>query len=154
MVTEEVGSVADVYGIPSTEVYTMMSWLHERPMEEHVAVEFWSGPGPPEKCLQMLSLQFSKSVDGCKLILSTRRPEVSSTRSQGKPKMAVRIAGGSEVCLSGCSSITECTRIMGPAPPERQNIYNSSNTGDTPLVLELWVSEVRHYLEIFQSRQN
>ena len=45
---------ADVYGIPSTQVYTMMSWLHECPMEEHVAVEFWSGSGPPGKCLQTL----------------------------------------------------------------------------------------------------
>ena len=69
----------------------MMSWLHER---EQVAVEFWSGSGPPGKCLQTLSLQFSKSVDGFKLILSARRPEASSARSQGKPKMAVRIAGG------------------------------------------------------------
>ena len=65
-------------------------------MEEHVAVEFWSGSGPG-KCLLTLSLQFSKSVDGCKLILSARRPEASSARSQDKPKMAVRIAGGSEV---------------------------------------------------------
>ena len=88
-------------------------------MEEHVAVEFWSGPGPPVKCLQTLSLQFSKSVDGCKLIVSAWSPEASSTRSQGKPKMTVRIAGGSEVCLSGCNSITECTRIMGLAPSER-----------------------------------
>ena len=69
---------ADVYEIPSTKVYTMMSWLHEGPMEEHVAVGFWSGPGPPGKCLQTLSLQFSKSVDGCKLIVSARRPEASS----------------------------------------------------------------------------
>ena len=69
----------------------MMSWLHEGPMEEHVAVAFWSGPGPPGKCLQMLSLQFLKSEDGCKLILSARRPEASSARSQSKPKMAVRI---------------------------------------------------------------
>ena len=65
---------------------------------------------------------------GCKLILSARRPEASSARGQGKPKMAVRIAGGSEVCLSGCSSITECTRIMGLAPSERQKVNNSSNT--------------------------
>ena len=67
-------------------------------------------------------------MDGCKLILSTRRPEASSARGQGKPKMAVRIAGGSEVCLSGCSSITECTRITGLALSERQKVYNSSNT--------------------------
>ena len=89
-----------------------MSWLHEGSMEEHVAVEFWSGSDPPIKCLQTLSLQFSESVDGYKLILSARRPEASSARSQGKPKMAVRIAGGSEVYLSGYSSITQCTRIM------------------------------------------
>ena len=100
-----------------TEFRMMMSWLHEGPVEEHVAVEFWSGPGPPGKCLQTLSLQFSKSVDGCKLILSTRRPEASA-RSQGKPKITVRIVCGSEVCLSGCSSITECTRLMGLAPSE------------------------------------
>ena len=66
-------------------------------------------------------------MDGCKLILSARRPEASSARGQGKPKMAVRIAGGSEVCLSGCSSITECTRIMGLAPSERQKVNNSNN---------------------------
>ena len=80
----------------------MMSWLNEGYIEEHVTVEFWSGSGPPVKCLQTLSLQFLKSVDGYKLILSARSPEVSSARSQGKPKMAVRIAGGSEVCLSSC----------------------------------------------------
>ena len=67
-------------------------------------------------------------MDGCKLILSARRPEASVARSQGKPKMAVRIAGRIEVCLSGCSSITECTRSMGPAPSERQKVNNSSNT--------------------------
>ena len=109
-------------------VYTMMSWLNERSMEEHVAVEFWSGSGPPVKCLQTLSLQFSKSVDGYKLILSDWSPEASSARSQGEPKMAVRIAGRSEVCLSGCSSITECARIMELAPSERQNVINSSDT--------------------------
>ena len=111
----------------------MMSWLHEGPMEEYVAVKFWSGSGRPGKCLQMMLLQFSKSVDGCKLIFSARRPEASSARSQGKPEMAVRIAGGNEVCLSSCSSITERTRIMGLLPSERQKVYNSSNTGDTPL---------------------
>ena len=97
-------------------------------MEEHVAVEFWSGSGPPIKCLQTLSLRFSKSVDGYKLILSAWSPEASSAGSQGGPKMAVRIAGGSEVCLSGCSSITEWARIMGLAPSERQKVINSSNT--------------------------
>ena len=93
----------------------------------HVAVEFWSGSGPPGKCLQTLSLQFSKSVDGYKLILSAWSPEASSARSQGKPKMAVRIAGGSEVCLNGCSSITELARIMGLAPFERVNVSAFSN---------------------------
>ena len=106
----------------------MMSWLNEGSMEEHVTVEFWSGSGPPVKCLQTLSLQFLKSVDGYKLILSAWSPEASSARSQGEPKMTVRIAGGSEVCLSSCSSITECARIMGLAPSERQKVINSSNT--------------------------
>ena len=55
---------ADAYGIPSTYVYTMMSWLHEEPMAEHVAVEFWSGSGRPLKCLRTLPLQFLKSLDG------------------------------------------------------------------------------------------
>ena len=119
---------ADAYGIPSTQVY---AWLHEWPMDEHVAVEFWSGSGPPGKYLQTLSPQFWKSMDGFKLILSARRPEASSARSQGKPKMAVRIAGGSEVCLSGCSSITELPRIMGLAPFERVNVSTFSN-------LRLW----------------
>ena len=88
-----------------------------------VLERIWS----PGKCLQTLSLQFSKSVDGCKLIVSARRLEASSARSQGKLKMAVRIVGGSEVCLSGYSSTTDCTRIMGPAPSERQKDNNSSN---------------------------
>ena len=108
----------------------MMSWLNEGSMEEHVAVEFWSGSGPPVKCLQTLSLQFSKSVDGYKLILSAWSPEASSARSQGKPKMAVRIAGGSEVCLNSCSSITECTRIMGP-PLSFSYMYVASGGLDT-----------------------
>ena len=55
---------ADAYGIPSTYVYTMMSWLCEEPMAEHVAVEFWSGSGRPLKCLRTLPLQFLKSLDG------------------------------------------------------------------------------------------
>ena len=80
--------------LPSPDgAYTMMSWLNEGPMELHVAVELWSGSGTPVKCLQTLSLQFSKSVDGYKLILSAWSPEASSARSQGEPKMAVRIAG-------------------------------------------------------------
>ena len=83
-------------------------------------------------------------MDGCKLILSARRPEASVARSQGKPKMAVRIAGRIEVCLSGCSSITECTRSMGPAPlKDKKSIILA-----ICLVLELWASEVKHYLEI------
>ena len=71
----------------------------------------------PGKCLQTLSLQFLKCVDGCKLMLSAQRPEASCARSQGKPKMA----GGSKVCLDGCSSITECTGIMGLTPSETQS---------------------------------
>ena len=39
----------------------------------------------PVKCLQTLSLQFSKSMDDYKLILSAWNPEASSARSQGKP---------------------------------------------------------------------
>ena len=49
-------SYADAYGIPSTYVYTMMSWLREEPMAEHVAVEFWNGYGRPLKCLRTLPL--------------------------------------------------------------------------------------------------
>ena len=55
---------ADTYGIPSTYVCTMMSWLRKEPMAEHVAVEFWSGSGLPLKCLRTLPLQFLKSLDG------------------------------------------------------------------------------------------
>ena len=44
--------------------YTMMSWLREEPMAEHVAVEFWSGSSRPLKCLRTLPLQFLKSLDG------------------------------------------------------------------------------------------
>ena len=43
--------------------------------------------------------------------------------------MAVRIADGSEVCLSGCSSTTECTRIMGPASSERQKVRGGFRGG-------------------------
>ena len=38
------------------------------------------------------------------------------------PKMTVKIASGSDVCLSSCSSILEYTRIMGVAPSERQTL--------------------------------
>ena len=38
--------------------------LHEEPMAEYVAVEFWSGSGRSLKCLQTLPLQFLKSLDG------------------------------------------------------------------------------------------
>ena len=62
--TKPRGAYADAYGIPSTYVYTMMSWLREEPMAEHVAVEFWSGSGRPLKCLWTLPLQFLKSLDG------------------------------------------------------------------------------------------
>ena len=40
--------------------------------------------------------------------------------------MAVKIADGSDVCLSGCRSITEFTRIMGLAPSQRQKGTDSS----------------------------
>ena len=36
----------DLNGIPSTYACAMMSWLHEEPMAEHLAVEFWSGSTP------------------------------------------------------------------------------------------------------------
>ena len=66
MTLQQRRSEAYVYacGIPSTYVYTMMSWLRKEPMAEHVAVEFWSGSGRPLKCLRMLPLQFLKSLDG------------------------------------------------------------------------------------------
>ena len=47
------------------------------------------------------------------------RPLIAA-RSQGKPKMTIKSAGGSDVCLSSCSSVIEYTRIMGFAPSERQ----------------------------------
>ena len=37
-----------------------------------------------------------------------------------KPKMTVKIASGSDVCLSSCSSIMEYTRIVGFVPSEMQ----------------------------------
>ena len=49
--------------------------------------------------------------------------------------MVVKIAGGSDVSLRGCSSITKCTRIMELAPFERLKVTDSSNYslwGDTP----------------------
>ena len=61
---------ADAYGIPSTYVYTMMSWLREEPMAEHVAVEFWSGSGRPLKhvwhdlCISALRLPHVRSSGG------------------------------------------------------------------------------------------
>ena len=51
------------------------------------------------------------------------------------------------MCLSGCSSITELARAMGLALFERAIVPVASHH---PLcvVLELWASEVWHYLEI------
>ena len=49
--------------------------------------------------------------------------------------LAVKIVGGSDVCLSGCGSITKYTKIMELAPFERLKITDSSNCslwGDTP----------------------
>ena len=49
--------------------------------------------------------------------------------------MTVKIAGGSNVCLSGCSSITKYARIMTPAPFERLYVTDSSKYSlwdDTP----------------------
>ena len=51
-------------------IYMMMSWLCKEPMTEHVAVEFWSRSAHPGMFLQMLPLQFLKSLDWYKLILS------------------------------------------------------------------------------------
>ena len=89
-----------------------------------------------------------ESWDGYKLICSVWRPGAFTARSQGKPKIAVKIADGSNVCLSGCSSITKYARIMTLAPFERLKVTDSSNYSlwdDTPQVLELWASD---YLEI------
>ena len=41
--------------------------------------------------------------------------------------MAVKIVGGSNVCLSGCSSITKYARMMRLAPFERLKVADSSN---------------------------
>ena len=62
--------------------------------------------------------------------------------------MVPKIEGKSGLCLSGCSSITELARTNGLALFERAIVPVSSYPGDTPLVLELWASEVWHYLEI------
>ena len=59
--------------------------------------------------------------------------------------MVLKIEGKNDVCLSGCSSITEAARIMGLALFERASVSDSSNHR---LVLELWASEVGQYLEI------
>ena len=67
-----------------------------------------------------------KSRDGYKRICSIWRPEAFAARSQGKPKMTVKIVGGSNVCLSGCSSITKDARIMRLAPFERLKVADSS----------------------------
>ena len=83
-----------------------------------------------------------KGRDDYKLICSVWRPEAFAARSQGKPKMAVKMAGGSDVCLSGCSSITKYPRIMEFAPFERLKITDSSNSslwGYTPTNLKLHV---------------
>ena len=52
------------------------------------------------------------------------------------------------VCLSGRSSITELARAMGLALFERAIVPVASHQVTPPLVLELWASEVWHYLEI------
>ena len=67
-----------------------------------------------------------KSRDGYKQICSVWRPGAFAARSQGKPKWR-KIAGGSNVCLSSCSSITKYARIMTLAPFERLKVTDSSN---------------------------
>ena len=62
--------------------------------------------------------------------------------------MVLKIDGKNDVCLSGCSSITEAARIMGLALFERASVSDSSNHRLWALVLELWASEVGQYLEI------
>ena len=52
------------------------------------------------------------------------------------------------VCFSGCSSITELARAMGLALFERAVVPVASHHPLWALVLELWASEVWHYLEI------
>ena len=50
--------------------------------------------------------------------------------------MVLKIEGKNDVCLSGCSSITEAARIMGLALFERAGVNDCSNYvygGDTPL---------------------
>ena len=53
--------------------------------------------------------------------------KTSAARSQGKPKMVLKIEGKNDVYLSGCSSITEAARIMGLALFERVSVSDSSN---------------------------
>ena len=84
----------------------------------------------------------------------SERLETSAVKSQGKPKMIRKIECKNDVCLSGSSSITEAARIVGlSALFERANVCDSNNCffGLTPLGLELWASEVWHYLEILVS---
>ena len=55
------------------------------------------------------------------------------------------------MCLSGCSSIIKCAGIMRLAPFERLNATDSSKYSlwdGTLTRLELWASEVWHYLEM------
>ena len=114
-------------------------------MAERVAVEFWSGSTRPGKYLESLLRNGLKSLDGYSERLETKN--TSAARSQGKPQMVLKIEGKNGVCLSGCSSITEVARIMGPALFERASVSDSSNYR-LCLVLEVWASEVWHYLEI------
>ena len=76
---------------------------------ERAAVEFWGSSTSRGKYLESLPLKFLKRLDRYKRILSVWRPGTSATRSQGKPK----IEGKNDICLSGCSSVTEAARIMG-----------------------------------------
>ena len=90
------------------------------------------------------------SQDDYKLIWSIWRPEAftatcTTCSSQGKPKMANKNAGRSDVCLRRYSSLTEYAGIMQLVPSRRQKVTDPSNPCLWGQALELWASEAWQY---------
>ena len=67
------------------------------------------------------------------------------------PEMTVIIASRSDVCLSSCSSISEYTESWNFRLLKGKIILSLFVRMTLPHVLELWASEVWHYLEIYLS---
>ena len=121
-----------------------MDYIYGTSLVPHVAVEY-NLEHSPWKVSPVATAEIFEEA-------SSERLETSAAKSQGKPKM-IEIEGKNDVCLSGSSFVTEAARIVGlSALFERADVCDSNKLlplwVDTPLGLELWASEVWHYLEI------